>query len=231
MKRFYTAVAVAEADDGFTVTLDGKAVRTPNKAPLVVPTRDLAAAIADEWQSQEETVRVADLHLTRLANTAIDRVFALRGETIATIIAYARTDLLCHRVDMPLELAEQQRLLWQPLLDWLALTYDAPLAVTTDILPAPQPPSSVDALHEAVSKLETFRLTALAEATGLSGSLVIGMALVDGKITADAAFDAAQLEETFQMERWGEDAEAAARRANLRIELRAVSQFAHLLTG
>lgn len=231
MKRFYDTVSIAEADIGFEVLLDGKPIRTPNKARLVLPTRVLAIGVAEEWQAQSETVRVPDLHLTRLANTAIDRVFALRDETIATIIAYARTDLLCHRVDMPLELAEKQRQLWQPLLDWLALAYDAPLAVTTDIVPAAQPPASVDALHEAVMRLETFGLTALAEATGLTGSIVLGLALVEGKITPEAAFDMAQLEETYQMERWGEDAESAARRANLRIELRAVSQFSQLLKG
>ena len=231
MKRFYQTVTVAVLETGFTVTLDDKPMRTPNKARLIVPTRALAEAIAEEWQTQEETVRVPDLHLTRLANTAIDRVSALHDETVATIIAYGRTDLLCHRVNTPLELAEKQRLVWQPLLDWLARTYDAPLSVTADIVPANQPAASIDALRLAVSKLDTLRLTALAETTGLSGSIVLGLALLDGKLSPDAAFDAAQLEETYQMERWGEDAEAAARRASLRIELRAASRFARLLDG
>lgn len=231
MKRFYKTVGVVEADTGFAVTLDGKAMRTPNKAPLVVPTRALAEAIAAEWEAQGETIRVPELYLTRLANTAIDRVSALREETVAIIVAYARTDLLCHRIDSPLELSEKQRLVWQPLLDWLAHAYDAPLAVTTDIFPSAQPPASIEALQAAVGALDTQRLTVLSEATGLTGSIALGLALVDGKITPDAAFDAAQLEETYQMERWGEDAEAAARRANQRIELRAAARFARLLAA
>lgn len=229
MKRFYKTVGVVEAETGYSVTLDGKPMRTPNKAQLVVPTHALAAAIAAEWQAQEETVRVPELYLTRLANTAIDRVSALRDDTIATIVAYARTDLLCHRVDSPLQLAEKQRLVWQPLLDWLARAYDAPLTVTTAIFPAGQPGDSIEALRAAVTRLDTLRLTVLAEATGLTGSLVLGLALIDGKLTPDAAFDAAALEETYQMERWGEDAEAAARRAHMRIELHAAARFARLL--
>lgn len=229
MKRFYKTAGVVEAETGFAVTLDDKPMRTPNKARLIVPTRALAEAIAAEWQSQGETVRVSELYMTRLANTAIDRVSALRDETVATIVAYGRTDLLCHRVNSPFELAEQQRLVWQPLLDWLAHAYDAPLAVTTDIFPTAQPPASIEALRAAVGGLDTPRLTVLAEATGLTGSIVLGLALIDGRVTPDAAFEAAQLEETFQMERWGEDAEAAARRASLRIQINAAARFARLL--
>lgn len=229
MHRFYQEVDIAPSDGGYTVRLDGKPIRTPTKALLEVPTRSLAEAIAEEWRSQEETVRPQAMHLTQLANTALDRVAVLRDWVVETLLAYAETDLVCHRANHPIELVRRQQLVWQPVLDWLVETYDAPLHVTCGILPMPQPDESVASLRAAVTSLDIHRLTALNHATSLLGSLVLGLAMLAGRLDDQEAFDASQLDETFQIERWGEDAEAAARRAAIRQELAATCTFARLL--
>jgi chaperone required for assembly of F1-ATPase len=229
MHRFYQDVDIAPSDGGYTVRLDGKPIRTPTKALLEVPTRSLAEAIAEEWRSQEETVRPQAMHLTQLANTALDRVAVLRDWVVETLLAYAETDLVCHRADHPVELVRRQQLVWQPVLDWLVETYDAPLHVTCGILPMRQPEESVAALRAAVTSLDLHRLTALNHATSLLGSLVLGLAMLAGRLDDQEAFEASQLDETFQIERWGEDAEAAARRAAIRQELAATCTFARLL--
>jgi chaperone required for assembly of F1-ATPase len=231
MKRFYREVDVVPSDGGFTIRLDGKPIRTPTKAPLEVPTRGLAEAIAGEWRLQDDTIRPQSMHLTQLANTALDRVAVLRDWVVDTVLAYADTDLVCHRADHPIELVRRQQESWQPVLDWLVRTYDAPLRVTCGILPVRQPDESLAALRAAVTGLDIHRLTALHHATGLLGSLVLGLALIAGRIDADEAFEASQLDETFQIERWGEDAEAAARRASIRREVEATSTFARLLSA
>ncbi len=229
MKRFYTSVAVQPVAAGFHVLLDRRPVRTPIKAPLRLPTQALAEAVAEEWAGQGESINLSELHLTQLAATAVDRLSLLRDEVIDTVTAYAHTDLLCHRVDHPLVLVERQQASWQPLLDWAALTFDAPLKVTHGIIPVPQPPEAVAALRSAVATYEDYHLAALQNATALLGSLVLGLALMTGRLRPDEAFDVAQLEETFQMERWGEDAEAAARRAAIRREVEATARFTRLL--
>jgi chaperone required for assembly of F1-ATPase len=169
------------------------------------------------------------MHLTQLANTALDRVAVLRDWVVETLLAYAETDLVCHRADHPIELVRRQQLVWQPVLDWVVETYDAPLHVTCGILPMRQPDESVAALRAAVTSLDLHRLTALNHATSLLGSLVLGLAMLAGRLDDQEAFEASQLDETFQIERWGEDAEAAARRAAIRQELAATCTFARLL--
>jgi len=229
MKRFYATATVAACARGFRVELDGKPVRTPMKAMLTLPTRPLAEAVAEEWAGQGERLAMSSMHLTQLAATAIDRLSLLRDEVVDTVAAYAHTDLLCHRVDHPLALVERQRTLWQPLLDWAALTYDAPLTATHEILPVKQPPEAVAALRNAVAAYEDYHLAALGNATQVLGSIVLALALMAGRIGPEEAFDLSQVEEAFQMERWGQDAEVAARRAAIRREVEATHRFARLL--
>ena len=231
MKRFYREVDVAPSENGYTVRLDGKPVRTPTKALLEVPTRGLAEAVAEEWRAQNDTIRPQSMHLTQLANTALDRVAVLRDWVVDTVLAYADTDLVCHRADHPIELVRRQQQVWQPVLDWLVQTYNAPLRVTCGILPVRQPDSSLAALRAAVTSLDTHELTALHHASSLLGSLVLSLAMLAGRIDADVAFEASQLDETFQIERWGEDAEAAARRAAIRREIEATWSFTRLLAA
>lgn len=233
MKRFYKQAAVADAagPDGWTVLLDGKPLRTPAKLPLAVPTRALAEAIAAEWQAQAAEVVPRTMPLTQLSSTAIDGVRARPTEVADAAAAYAGTDLLCYRADHPQELAERQSRAWQPLLDWAALRYDALLRPTTGIRHVSQEEGALKALRAALDGLDEWRLTALQNAVGICGSLVVALALLEGKLDAHAAFDVSQLDETFQIEQWGEDAEAAARRKALLDDLVVTERFLALLRG
>ncbi len=229
MKRLYKTATAQSVEGSYGVLLDEKRLLTPAKLPLVVPSAALAAAIAAEWQAQGAELRPHTMPLMRLASTAIDLVARRHADVVAEIAAYAGTDLLCYRADQPPELATRQHAVWQPLLDWATLRYDAPLTVTAGIIPVTQPPATLRALAVAVAAYEPMRLTALHAITTASGSLIIALALLEGELDPDAAFAAAQLDENFQIERWGEDYEAADRRAALRADIATAAGFAALL--
>lgn len=229
MQHFYTSASVAETEGGFGVVLDGKPVRTPAKRPLAVPSRALADAIAAEWQAQGGAIDPRRLPLTRLASIALDLVAPRRDEVIAEVAKYAGTDLVCYRAEQPAELAARQQAIWQPLMDWAALRFDAPLTVTTGILPVSQPPAALKALETAVATYDTHRFAALHLATAACGSLVVALALVEGRIDAEAAFAAAELDQSYEIERWGEDAEQTKRRAELKADIGLAARFVALL--
>ena len=231
MKRVYQRVEARAVENGWGVALDGKPLRTPAKRDLRVPSKRLAAAIAAEWDAQDPDIRPETMPLTRLAATAIDRTAEKRAEIVAEIAAYAGTDLVCYRAAHPPALAARQDAVWQALIDWAAGRYDAGLAVTVGIVPVAQSPASLKIYAGVVGALDDFRLTAVQAATAACGSLVIALALHEGRLDADAAFTASQLDETFQIEAWGEDAEAAARRAALAEDIRAAARFLSLLGG
>jgi chaperone required for assembly of F1-ATPase len=225
VKRFYQRVEAAAGADGHRVLLDGRPLRTPAKRALTLPTAALAAAIAAEWQDQGETVQPATMPLTRLASTAQDRLPGLRAAAIAELIGYAGTDLLCYRAAAPLELVERQGRVWQPLLEWASSTYGARLTVTTSILPIGQPETAVERLRAAVEALHDWPLVGLHAATTALGSLVLGLALVEGRIDAGQALAASLLDELYEIERWGRDAETERRHAALRRDVAAAAAF------
>lgn len=229
MKRFYKTVSMVETPEGFGVALDGKPVRTPAKQTLAVPSRSLAEEIAREWRAQGDTVEPRTLPLTRLASIALDLVAPRRETVIEEIVKYAGTDLVCYRAEHPPELAARQQAHWQPLLDWATLRYDAPLTVTTGIVPRDQPAETIKAFAAAVAAYDSHRLAALHLATAACGSLVVAIALIEGRIDAEAAFTAAELDESFEIERWGEDAEQTKRRAVLQEDIALAARFASLL--
>jgi chaperone required for assembly of F1-ATPase len=231
MKRVYKSVKTQAVEDGWGVTLDGRPLRTPAKRELRVPSEGLASAIAAEWDAQDPDIRPETMPLTRLATTAIDRTAEKRAEIAADVANYAGTDLVCYRADHPPALAARQEAAWQPLIDWAASRYDAGLAVTSGIVPVAQSPASLKVFAGVVAALDDFRLTAIQAATAACGSLVIALALYEGRIDADAAFAASQLDETFQIEAWGEDAEATQRRAALAADIQATARFLDLLDG
>ncbi len=197
----------------------------------MLPNRPLAEAIAAEWAAQGERLDPAALPLTQLANTAIDRIAPDPASIFQELLAYAGADLLCYRAEQPESLVERQQRLWQPLLDWLALRHDAPLSVHAGIIARPQPEASLAALRRHLSGLSPFALAALAAATQTAGSLVIALALHEGRVGADEAFELAELDAIFQIERWGEDAEATARRKRLHHDLRQIGRFMQLLAA
>jgi chaperone required for assembly of F1-ATPase len=229
MKRFYQRAETVAVACGYGVALDGKPIKTPAKQPLVVPNAALATAIAAEWDAQVGEIRPAQMPLTRLASTAIDRVMPQREEIVQQIADYAGTDLVCYRAVHPPELAMRQHAVWQPLADWAALRYDAPLEITSGVVPKPQPEASLRAFADAVAEQDDLTLAALHLATGACGSLVIALALIEGRLDAADAFAASQLDESFQFGAWGEDKEEAQRRAALAEDIAAAARFISLL--
>ncbi len=200
-------------------------MRTPAKAPLVVPRRALAEAIAAEWQAQGERVLPDTMPLTRLASTAIDLVAPRRAAVVAMIAKYAATDLVCYRAEEPPELVARQHLLWQPLVDWVRERHGAPLEVATGIMPCRQPAASLAALAARVAAHDPWQLAALNLATSACGSLVVALALADGRLDADQAFAVAELDASFEIERWGEDPEQTQRRRSLKDDITAAARF------
>jgi chaperone required for assembly of F1-ATPase len=231
MKRFYETAETVPAAGGHGVALDGRLVKTPGKRDLVVPSDTLAVAVAAEWDAQQEKIRPAMMPLTRLAGATIDRVPARREAVVRQVADYAGTDLVCYRAAHPPALAARQQAVWQPLIDWAAERYAAPLVVTAGVIPASQPEESLKAFAAAVAGNDDFALTALHAATAACGSLVIALALLEGRLDAAAAFAASQLDESFQIEAWGEEAEEAQRRAALAGDIEAAARFFALLHG
>jgi chaperone required for assembly of F1-ATPase len=224
-RRAYENVTVEPAEGSFAIRLDEKPLKTPGGRAVVVPWPGLAEAIAAEWRAQRAKPDVAGLSMTRIVATALDRIPSRRAGVLDELLAYAETELVCHRADGPPALVARQQAVWQPLLDWLAQQFDAPLAVTSGVLPCAQPEASLRALRRRLEGLDDLGLAGLGVAVASSGSLVIGLALLERKIEAAQAFDAAELDATFQIEQWGEDSIAAQRRAELRAELETAAKF------
>jgi chaperone required for assembly of F1-ATPase len=212
---------------------DGRPLRTPAGQPVVVARLPLAEAIVDELRAQaaSKTLDIAGLPNLRLAATALDQVAAAREAHIDAIAAYGETELLCYRAEHPADLVERQHEAWQPLLDWAAARFQAPLVNTAGVMPRPQPAAALAALRAAVAGYDDLLLAALAVAVQTSGSLVVGLAMAEGRLDAEQAFAVAELDESYQIERWGEEAEAAQRRATRRQDLARLAHFMALLRG
>lgn len=231
MKRFYEQVSTVSAEDGngFEVHLDARGVRTPMRRPLQVPTRVLADAIAQEWRAQGDEIDVESMPLTRISATAVDRVADDREGYVDQIAAFGGTDLVCYRAQAPAELVLRQVRIWQPILDWAVETFGSELVVTDGLLPVDQPPESLARLRAAVAEHDDYELAALGVVTSASGSLVVALALSKGHLDGETAFDVSQLDESYQVELWGEEAEAQARRDILRAEIDCAAAFLELL--
>lgn len=208
-RRFWTTATTVAVPGGFTVQLDARPVRTPLKAPLVLPTLALAEAVAAEWQAQGDKIDPETMPFTRTANSAIDKVAPQQADVAAMLAAYASTDLLCYRAEAPPELVARQAAAWDPILDWVAETFGARLVVTVGVVPVDQPPDSVANLHRRVADLTAFQLSAFHDLVALSGSLVLALAVTEGKVAADAAWTLSRIDEDWQISLWGEDEEAA----------------------
>ena len=225
MKRIYNAVSVAPGDGGFSVMLDGRELHSPGRRLLTWRQRALAEEVADEWRRQGETIEPATMPMMSLSATAIDRVAPRREAVIGTIAAYAGSDLLCYRAEQPADLVALQTRTWQPLLDWCAEAFGAVLAVTTGVVPLIQSDGALAALRGAVSLRDDYELTVLNELAAGSGSLVIALAIVDGRVSVDEGIAAAMLDETWQVSRWGEDEDARRRRDAIGCDMRAAGRF------
>lgn len=231
MKRFYKAVDIAEGPDGIAIHLDGRPVRTPAKQTLLLPSERLARAVAAEWEAQDEEVDPRSMRLTRLANTALDRVAQQRAAIVDEIAAYAETDLVCYRAAEPEELARRQAEAWNPLVDWARERHGIGLAVTDGLLPAVQTDESLRAARAALEALDDFVLTAVHTATAACGSVVLGLAVAGDRIDARTAWELSLVDESWQIEKWGEDPEAVRRREGLLAEISAAAAFIGLCRG
>jgi len=230
-KRFYKAVGLAEEEGGFAILLDGRGVRSPAGRPMRLPGRALASAVAAEWEAQADEIDPAGMPLFSLAVTVIDRVTPQRDAICAELTAYGGNDCLCYQDAADDDLAVRQAQGWGPWLDWARTALGADLLVATGVMPVAQPKDSVAALGCAVATHDDWELGMLYRATTLGGSLVLGLAMVRGEISAGAMFDAAFLDELWQTEKWGSDWEAEERRANIRAELAQAETFLSLLRG
>ena len=233
MKRFYKETAVDACDGGYRVLLDRRPMRTPAKAVLVVPTLALAEAIAGEWAGvpEKEEIKTGLLPLTRLAATGLDRVPGQREQVIDDTAKYAGSDLLCYRAAAPSGLVERQRTTWQPLLDWAAERYGARLTVVESMSFVAQPAEALAALRAAVAAHGDMALSSLYNLTHIAGSLVVALAVAERRLTAEEAFAAAQLDDLYQVERWGDDPIAVERRTGVRNDIVAGARFLELLEG
>ena len=225
MKRFYKSVSVDAQSDGFTIALDGRVVKTPGRAHLLLPTHALAGAVAAEWDAQADEIKPDDMHQTRLANTALDRVALRHEDVVAEVAAFAGTDLLCYRADEPAELVAAQDAQWNPYLVWAAERYGAALKSTAGIMPVTQDMDALERLAAAVRGYDAFELTALHAFTNGFGSLILALAYMEGFSPLEAVWQASILDATHQEAAWGTDWEVEDKREKLHAELLAAAEF------
>lgn len=213
MKRFWKEVAVVTEDGGWGIALDGRPVRTPQRAPLAVASAALAETIAAEWREQGETIDPATMPMTGLTNAAIDLATPDLAAFAAPVAAYAQSDLFCYRDARDAALQAEQAAAWNPLLAWAEARYGIEFALTQGVLPVDQPPATIATLQDAVLARDAWRLTALTPLVTIGGSLVAGLALLEGTFDADALWEAVSLDDLYQERRWGADSEAQKARA------------------
>lgn len=229
MKRFYKMAGHAPCEGGHSIKLDERPVRTPGRALLAVPGQALAAAIAAEWNAQDEEINPASMPMAGLANAAIDQIAPDPVRFAHDIAAYGESDLLCYRADAPEALVARQAEQWQPLLDWAAERYGVRFAVTQGIVHVAQPQETLARLTAAVEALDPFTLAALFKLVTISGSLVIGLAAVEQTFPLARLWQAAELDELWQAEQWGDDDEALGRRVARHADFTTAAHFAALV--
>ena len=229
MKRFWKSVEVEQEGDGFAIRLDGRPVMTPARALLAVPTKALAEGIAEEWRSTGEDVDPRQMPLTGIANAAIDRVAPDREAFARGLAQYAETDLACYRAEWPPELVEREAKAWDALLAWARRRYDVDFAITSGLIHVPQQPATIERLGHAVAMLDPFRLAGLSPLVTIGGSLVAGLAVLEKAMSAEAAWDAVNIDDRWQLEQWGWDSEAETALDNRHRDFLAAARFLDLL--
>jgi chaperone required for assembly of F1-ATPase len=224
-KRFYKVAAAAAVEGGFAVQLDGRTPKSPAKKPLILPNKALADTIAAEWDAQVEYIDNSLMPASRLAFTAIDRIGETRAEVAKEVTAYAASDHLCYRAEHPTPLVERQDREWGAILDWAKAEYGFVFTPVGGIIHQPQPPATLAAVEALALTLDDFALAGVAFASGLFGSTVLALAVRAGRLTGRKALDLSRLEEMFQAEQWGQDAEATARAEFLAVEAEMINRW------
>lgn len=229
MKRFWKEVAVEPEDCGWAIRLDGRPVRTPAHALLLIPGELLAQAIGEEWRSVDGEIDPGAMPLTGLANAAIDRIAPAREAFAGGLARYAEADLACYRSEWPPDLVSRQALSWDELLAWARRRYDVDFCTTTGLLHVPQAQATIDRLSHAVAELDAFHLAGLSPLVTTGGSLVAALAVLEQAMTPEAAWLAVSIDDRWQLEQWGSDAEAASALENRRLHFMAAARFLELL--
>lgn len=230
-KRFWKEVSITDTPEGFGLVLDGRAVKTPAKAALIVPSRALAQMLADEWQAQGDVVDPATMPATRAANAAIDKVRGQRPEVAELLAAYGDSDLLCYRAEGPEALLAREARAWDPLIDWAAHRYGTRPLVCHGVMHRPQPAALLTSMRADIDRLGAFELTAFHDLVAMSGSLIIALAALDRFDTPQALWQASRIDEDWQIEQWGTDEEAAALNAGRRRAFLDAARFYFALQG
>jgi chaperone required for assembly of F1-ATPase len=231
-KRFYKTAGVAERDGGFALVIDERGARTPAKNPLVLSTRALAELVSAEWNAQGEKIDPSSMPATRIANSAIDGVATKMAEVRAEIASYAGADLLCYRAGEPEVLVEAQAAAFDPILEWAHETLGARFILSEGVVHVAQPPRTLKAIEAALNEVnDPFAVAALHVMTTLTGSSLLALAVARGRLSADEAWRAAHVDEDFQISRWGEDADAATRRAARWREMEAAANVSKAAYG
>jgi chaperone required for assembly of F1-ATPase len=224
-KRFYKSVTVTEQ---FGIALDGRNVKTPLKAPLNLPNRALAEAVAAEWEAQIEVINPHAMPLTKLANTAIDRATAEKSKISAEIVEFAGSDMVCYRAESPEGLVLRQTIHWDPIIAWARSDLNAGFETVSTIIHKIQPAAALRTLEAHITALDPFSFVAIHNLTTLTGSALLATMVAAGKISADAAWLAANVDEDWQIGTWGEDAQAMVRREGRLREFLACAKFLNL---
>jgi chaperone required for assembly of F1-ATPase len=229
VKRFWSKTEAVASERGWAIELDGKPLRTPGREALKVPTAALAEAIVAEWASVGDRVEPREMPLTGFANAAIDRVAPERAAFAAALGRYADGDLACYRAAAPRELVARQSASWDSLLAWGRRRFDVDFRTTSGIVHVPQPPATVERLAHAVAALDPFQLAGLSPLVTIGGSLLAALAIVERGLTVEQAWAAVTVDETWQLEQWGSDAEAERALENRRRDFFAAARFLQLL--
>lgn len=224
-KRFWKNVTADKVEGGFAVHLDGRSVRTPLKTQVVVPTLAMAEAMKAEWAAQVDKIDPLSMPVTRAANAALDKVATQHAEVVDMLAAYGDSDLLCYRAESPAELVAKQAESWDPLVDWSATELRAPLQLRTGVMHMPQSTKTLEILHGHVSELDAFRLTAFHDLVAITGSLVLGLAVIRGRLDSAQAWDVSRIDEQWQIAQWGADDEAEAQAALKKRDLMRAEAF------
>jgi len=229
VKRFWTEAEAVERPGGWGIALDGRPLKTPARAELILPNRGLAEAIRAEWAAAGKVIDPRAMPLTGLANAAIDHAARDRASFAESLSRYAEADLFCYRATSPTKLVVRQAAAWDPLLAWARRRFDVDFVVTEGVIHSPQPPATVARLSHEVTVLDPFRLAGLSPLVTIGGSLVAALALLEGALDLEAAWNAVSLDEQWQIEQGGADPEAVASLANRRADFEAGSGFLALL--
>ena len=230
MKRFYKIAEAGTAPGGYVIRLDGKPVKSVMQHSLIFASKDLADAIAAEWQAQEKDIIPNSMPLMQLANTMTDKSSGPDRQAMnVELLKYGASDLICYFAATAADLVARQEAVWLPLLKWLADTHGIMFERVDGIRYHNQPPESLEKLNTLLTTMNAPDFTAAQAATALTGSVIIALALADGYLDAEAAHAAACVDEIYQLEKWGEDALARKRLENIRLELHAIAKFRDLI--